>query len=978
MKRHLPHLSVAFLAMLFCGSLPLMAQEGYETTIPFTETFDDESHFSLGGDLPDGWASYSAFGDYYGFNRYDYTTDAPHSGDYFIGCYGMSGGQQDVIFTPMLEMESGQEYTISIFLRYTATMPGRTPSYTITAGSGQAVENQTITIAPATTITNTEWAEISATFTPETSGTYSVALQITSGISTSSFVYVDDFTIDGKAVTPPDPEEPYVTTIPFTEAFDDDSHYVNGGTLPDSWATEGSLPFATIEGSTQSITPHSGNRILFSENSTSTGRQDWLYTPMLDMEAYTTYNISFYLMLDGGSNSMGQYSITAGTAQNAAAQTTVIAEGDNINYPTWTLVEASFTPTESGQYSIAFCANSTMSNCGNYAIDDFSIEVGGTVDPPAEEWEPSIPYAENFDDATHYDGNSYLPKGWFSSGDNPFFTANSNSIPAVSGEYYMITTGSVIDNRRDIAYSPLLDMEAGVEYKVSFYLCCPGGNTSPSFKFTWGNEQAYDIQETLLEINNERVSDWTRYEYTVTPTADGQYCFAFWACSEEASDGYICIDNFRLRRADDIFAPEAGFEFGNTLHSVFTSDRIIFPGQAVALINTTDDADSYTWSVEGGNATISDTNAVNPTIMFSEAGSYTVTLKAENGGGESEVSSNIRVSFPTKGETDALQTTSDTQDEIFEQYYIPAFREDGTIEEGLTYETYFNYVVGVNQYYRAFAERFDIPNGCEMTLTSISFISQNYFLFDQTLGIYDDEGNFIGNSSFDKDKKLSIAIYPEKDGRPDVENAIYRKTDLISNIIHDDYHAVRIGVNFDDAEEEVKVDGPFYVALEFDQLTLEPYSQDILSRSYVGLDTRVHANGETTLWVKPDAAIPGSSFEQTGTLGEYCRADEFSRQLSGYSFCVMPWVVYGEMPEVSGIEEVGDNAVIKIYASIDGENYKIAGLQDGDNVRVYSIGGTLMYAADADNSEMIVETSGWSRGVYVISVNGNQAIKVIK
>lgn len=35
---------------------PVFAQdtEGYVTTIPFTETFDDESHYLLGGTLPDG------------------------------------------------------------------------------------------------------------------------------------------------------------------------------------------------------------------------------------------------------------------------------------------------------------------------------------------------------------------------------------------------------------------------------------------------------------------------------------------------------------------------------------------------------------------------------------------------------------------------------------------------------------------------------------------------------------------------------------------------------------------------------------------------------------------------------------------------------------------------------------------------------------------------------------------------------------
>lgn len=437
------------------------------------------------------------------------------------------------------------------------------------------------------------------------------------------------------------------------------------------------------------------------------------------------------------------------------------------------------------------------------------------------------------------------------------------------------------------------------------------------------------------------------------------------------------MDNFRLSKADDIFAPETNFEIGNTLHSISYEQPVLFPEQAVQMVNKTDDADSYTWSVTGGEATISDPTAVNPTITFKEAADYTITLKAENGGGTKEISRRFSPIFPEKDATDALQTTSGI-DKIYEQADVPAFLEDGSVIDYGTQETYMNYVVGVNPYYRSIAERFEIPADCELTLNSINFYQMDYYLFAETVEIgKDDEGNDI-YSSFDKDKKLKVVIYQEKDGKPDVANPVYSTTVLISDMIHNNFYPVNESVSFADAQKPVTVKGTFYVALEFDELTLEPYNPDRISRSYIALDTRIHANGQTTLWVKPEKAIPGSLFEQSGKLGEYVRADEFSQELAGYSFGVMPWVVYGESCVPTGI---GDNVVtdntFKLYASLDGNSFKVDGLQSGTTVQVYSANGTLVFSKKAEGDGMYIPAGNWAKGVYIITANG-QSVKVVR
>ena len=979
MRKHLLFTAVATMAMSLTGTLSSMAQ-GYQTTIPFVETFDDETHYTLGGDLPDGWLGCSGNEDEKGFVKTQYYDNGlkAYSGDYYVSSEANTfNHRNDYLYTPLMSMKGGKEYIVSFYMYATGYNPGRQPSFQITAGTAQNADAQTIVIAEKEMIMHTEWTLVEAKFTPETDGEYSIALNATAPITGSGIVLVDDFSVkEGESVAPADP---FITTIPFTETFDDATHYALGGDLPDGWAAysgNGDAGFKTETYEDAYMPAYSGENFVSSFGMLS-GRHDALFTPMLEMEAGKKYTVSFYIYVTDF-NYAPSYSVTAGTAQNVEAQTIALTETAEVPQGQYTKVETTFTPETSGEYCIALNVTANLSQTGFVNVDDFSIEAEETEEPPVEEWAASIPYSENFDDASHYNGLGHLPNGWFSSGENPFVTAYSSSLPAVSGEYYMVAPSSPISNRRDIAYTPLLEMEAGQKYTVSFYLCMPGSSSTPSFKFTVGQDQAYDMQETVLLDHTGTIDEWTRYEYSFTPETTGEYCFAFWAQSTESGDGIICVDNFRLSKADEVFAPETDFKFSNTLHSQFTGGPKLFSGQTVQMINTTDDADSFLWTVTGGDAVISDATAVNPTITFKESANYTVTLEATNEGGKKEISKRFYPEFAVAGETDCVQTTSEDTDKIYQQRNTPAFLADGTVEDDYTYETNTDFVVGVNPYYRAFAERFDVPQNCNMELTSINYFSHNYYLFDQKLGVgKDEEGNDI-YSTFDKDKKLTVVIYPEKDGKPDVANPIYSKTGLISEMIIDNYYSVRESVKFDDASEPVVVNGPFYIALEFDPLTLEPYSPDILSRSYVGLDTRVHDNGQTTLWVKPEKAIPGSEFEKSGKLNEYCRADEFSKELTGYSFGVMPWVVYGKMDIETGINgtENGGQA-IKVYATVDGENFKVSGLKPGTGVRVYSSNGSAVFDRKAGSSEMIIPAGNWTSGVYVISADG-QSIKVTK
>lgn len=751
----------------------------------------------------------------------------------------------------------------------------------------------------------------------------------------------------------------WTASIPYTEGFDDDSHYTGDASLPNGWLAVGSNTFYTTHQDDWTTKAVSGERYIWAHPSYSSKRKDIAFSPLMKMKGGSEYTVSLYLYMPGGARN-SSFKMTVGNAQDETAHTNVLAERTDTRITQWEKIEVKFTPETDGEYCFGLWACSVLSNDGFFGIDEFVIDGEPYEEIPEEpEWEASIPYIESFDDKTHYSGNEFLPIGWFSSGEYPFFTANINGVAAVTGEYYMVTTTSILVSRQDIAYTPLLEMKAGQEYNVSFYLYMPGEGNPGKFKFTVGQEQAYDMHENvLLEIKDRKITKWEKQEITFTPESDGKYCFAFWACSETPFDGYFAIDDFVLRKADDIVKPSCNFQYGNTLYSIFEGNTCIFNGQSIKLINLSDNADTYTWSVNNGGQ-ISDENAKDPELIINESGSYEITLTATNKGGSATAKKTLHITVFEEGESlsDAWTTTNDATDKIFSQNDLPSYKEDGSIQDYNTYEVYYDYAVGVSDYYKCFAERFVLPHNQEITVNSVSINVLMYNLHIRTVADYVD----------DSKKEFSMIIYGEKDGKPDTENPLGTVRKTLAEVFGDAgyYQPVRHSIHFD---EPVKVKGTFYVALEFDELTLHPEGT-VIERTFFGADTRYHLNNETTLYVKPEKAIPGSDFTVTG---EYCKADEFCPALKGYSFGATPWIDIDKI-----VTDINESFTNELYISVDRNELKVSDLTAGDNISIYSVSGQLMWKGKATDTEVYVSTSSWNNGVYIISVNGKSAKFII-
>ena len=159
---------------------------------------------------------------------------------------------------------------------------------------------------------------------------------------------------------------------------------------------------------------------------------------------------------------------------------------------------------------------------------------------------------ENFDDATHFVGESTIPEGWVSEGTIAFrrMRGSENGTSAYSGSYIFGTISNTASSSRDEkVFTPMMHLAGGRTCSISFYLYAPGG--TPSFarnnKIVVNANTAQRDDATLLccgETEKKAFEEWTPCTFTFTPEEDGDYCFELELQTTLASCGPIALDDF--------------------------------------------------------------------------------------------------------------------------------------------------------------------------------------------------------------------------------------------------------------------------------------------------------------------------------------------------------------------------------------------------------------------------------------------------
>lgn len=159
-----------------------------------------------------------------------------------------------------------------------------------------------------------------------------------------------------------------------------------------------------------------------------------------------------------------------------------------------------YTPEADGQYCFGLWCCSVLTTAGDVYFDTFSVSEGESA---AAGNVAELPYAESFDTTA----DEEMPAGWAVAGETPFAvyqTFDWYGVQAQSGTSAIVSGYPQGSNRTDVAFSPMFEMKAGVEYTVSVWVMMKNmaqNGRNPVMKITAGLAQVADAQ--IYELAKE-------------------------------------------------------------------------------------------------------------------------------------------------------------------------------------------------------------------------------------------------------------------------------------------------------------------------------------------------------------------------------------------------------------------------------------------------------------------------------------------
>lgn len=730
--------------------------------------------------------------------------------------------------------------------------------------------------------------------------------------------------------------------VSYVETFDDDSSFSADATLPDGWKSENDTePVKRYAGSYLGTGSHSGNYVLGTMQSTAIGRSSWVFTPLRSYKAGVTYTVSFWLCMPGGTSSVfvNNINVKAATAQRSSAATISLGTTGEVRVSSWTQQSYTFTPTEDGTYCIAFNITTQLYQAGAVAIDD--VEITGDEPEVIPEADPDkvvceLPYSQSFDNENgDYDGSTeFVPHGWLATGTYPFRTANITDLEAKDGTYYVVAPESSVA-RDDRLYTSFFLLHAGTTYTAKFYLYMPGDEDRTSnFDFTVGKEQDADFHTALLSLENVQTDGWKEITVSYTPEETHYYCFSFALSGESIVAGEAAIDFFTLSAPGLTFKPRAAFSF-NGYFSQMNSGLTLIDMQEIKMVNQTTDGESYEWKAPG--AIPSSSTEAEPTFAFPTSGSYTIQLTATNAAGSSTTSETFNVNKIDTETGLPLTVYNPGEETLMTRDQVPYF---STAEEA-------DYVTGVNHYYTSIAERFALPEERTYQITALTLYLCYYNIANRH---YAEESN----------RTLSVVVYGEKDGRPDLSN-VYGKYETTLNNAFGTMGLSKAELRTLSLPTPLTATGPFYIALEFDPNVCIDEEDASLTRTIVGLGGFYHRSMQTTLYVKPTAVPDGASFTPDGG---YCLVDQLDAAQQGIGLNITAWINVGR-PEDASIAITPDGHTV-FDAAVFGNNIRVSGTQQGETIRVVNAAGQVVLTRSAEAQATSIDAAALPHGVYVV------------
>lgn len=736
----------------------------------------------------------------------------------------------------------------------------------------------------------------------------------------------------------------------YLETFDDDATFTLSTALPDGWsAVAPTQAIQRYKGATLGTGTHSGSYVLGTLPTTGT-RDDYAFTRSMRLQKGVTYEVSFWVCMPGGVAPMftNEVSLSVGTAPTAAACTQQLGTTGNVRLAQWTQQTFEFTPTATADYHFALHIATALYQAGSVAIDDFHVS-GSEPDPSLPTPDPDktvveLPYSQSFDNENDDYHGGFVPDGWLSVGDYPFRTAQIAGFKAKDGDYYLVAPESALP-RTDRVYTSFFPMLEGTDYDLSFHLYMPGdGDACSDFRLTVGEEQDADFHTDLLRLDSVRTNGWQQVKVRFTPDHSGYYCFSFALGGEAVNAGEAGIDLLEVTSPGMVARPKAEFGFNGTFNQM-NSHLTLVGGQKLQLINRSTGADTYHWEMPGADP--AESSEANPVVSFPSSGTYELQLTATNVKGESRTSRTVNVDVVEEAQQMPLTVYDPMNETLMMQGTLPYFptAADNT-----------DFATGVNHYYTSFAQRFNLPEGKDYRIASLTL-----FLCDYTLS------NAVEGA--ERQKKVRFVTYPEADGRPDTAHPT-SSAEMTLGEAFGTMGLAKAEMRSIALPEPLKASGPFYLALEFDPTITIDVADTHLARTIIGLGGFYHNSGRSSFYARPTAVPEDCTYRPDGG---YCPIDSIDAQLAGLGLNVTAWMTVADGTPSSIDTPFAPDGQPTFAARFHGQVLEVGGLAEGTPLTVTDTAGRTLLRTRATAGVTSLQASQLPAGTYV--VNG---VKVLK
>ncbi len=261
-----------------------------------------------------------------------------------------------------------------------------------------------------------------------------------------------------------------------------------------------------------------------------------------------------------------------------------------------------------------------------------------------------LPYFETFDNFSLSDPHApcdwsfHLNEGWINdangSGDDADWRVLSGATPTLGtgpetdqntrtskGRYLYLEGSQGCFEKEAFLLSPCLDLVNAVHPNLSFWYHMSGSHIGKLYIDVFDGEKW--IPNVIAPLNGNQGNEWKKAEADLSSFSGKVIIIRFRGLTGTGYLTDIAIDHIAL--FDRVAAPLAG---------IISATTIACPGQPITLLdNSFNNPESWEWVIEpplveytGGTSS----NSINPNIVFSEPGSYEVSLIVGNDYGEDQ------------------------------------------------------------------------------------------------------------------------------------------------------------------------------------------------------------------------------------------------------------------------------------------------------------------------------------------------------